>query len=210
LTIYDSGTKITTDFLSAHYQMLGRMLNTVIDEIVGEEKNIFEYSNELTGYVDFKKYIFNVRVNKLIVKIDSMEYNLYYNEYNVKIKYNDIEANFNDEIMVYKSIVKIIPSSADNIISSGVSDAFIIAGSLQCKPIEYKIQLTAVLNNSMISDDDVNNLNSQYYFIGGYINELFDEFTKFNDYHEKNNSISLKNKYLKYKNKYLNSKKLIQ
>lgn len=218
----------TTEYLTLHYNMLGKMLDVIIDKIIDDEKNIFEYTYELDGIVE-NKYIFNVSVNKLIVLIDEIEYNIYYNDYCVKEIFDKFTSDFDNEIKNYISIVKISLTSDDDIISSGVDNSFIIAGSLQCKPIEYIIQLTAILNISTkpkLSDPnyyekkiiydknlilqikkDNNYLNMEYYFIGRFVNLIFENFTKFIEYEESNDTKHLKNKYIKYKNKYTNYKK---
>lgn len=207
----------TTDYLLIHYTMLGKMLDVIVDEIVGEEKNIYEYFYDLSGFNDMI-YRFNINVNILILSIDNVYYNMYYSEYTVKKIKDGLMANFDSSIANYKTILKIVPREQDIIIESGVDNCFTIAGSLQCKPIEYIKQLTAVLNNlpknptiediMKLNEIDKNYLNQKYYFIGEYINIMFlpENFTKFYNYMQEQCSSSLKNKYTKYKYKYINIK----
>lgn len=200
----------TTEYLTIHYTMLGKMLNEIIDEIIGIDSNIFQYEYDLDG-VDEKKYKFIVSVNRLKVTIDSTVYNIYYSKYNVKFCTGLTNGDFNPDFPVYKSILKIVKTIKDNVIESGVANCFIIAGSLQCKPIEYIEQLTAVLDlppkpsksDSKYKEkkrkyiryleskqlEDKNYLNSTYYFIGEYVNVIFEYFDKFNDYERANGLI---------------------
>jgi hypothetical protein len=220
----------TTDYLSIHYQMLGKMLNTIIDNIIGEQKNIYENSYELNGFLGVK-FRFNININIMIIQIDCVNYHMYWSEYTIKKIIGLSIGDFDPSILNYKSILKIVPAEHDIIIESGVDNCFTIAGSLQCKPIEYIDQLSAVLDNLPIKPDrsdsnyltektkyldkfkkraeeDKNFLNTEYYFIGKHVNEMFSPecFSKFYCYTKNDNFLSLKNKYIKYKNKYINVK----
>lgn len=223
---------ITLHSLTAHYTMIGKFLDLIIDSIIGEELNIYTFDSVIESDIYYYKYIFANTVNKLIVMIDSVIWNIYWIKYLVTVL--DTQTNevtpFESDYTEFYNIVKIIPvishELSNKIYESGLDNGFILAGSLQCKPIEYIGQLTGVLSKldldsknkpteesiEILAESDSNVLNTQYYFIGNYVNLIFTNFNKYNDYIKKKSekielSKELLNKYIKYKNKYLNLKK---
>jgi len=188
--------------LTLIYVTLGQILDVIIDDIIEEETDILNYSTIIVDNDNKIEYIFNIKINKMVVKIDNIEYNLYYNEYTIDYIKNKQLYKFDNNVEFYRSLIKIVLTEKDNITDAGLTESFIIAGFIQCKPVEYNVQLKNV------DVGIINYLNSTYSFIGLFINEMFKNFDKFNKFkNKKEDTSNLKNKYLKYKNKYLKLRK---
>jgi hypothetical protein len=202
------------DSITIFYKMIGFYLNVIIDEIIGETF-LFEYSSKLNSILRKIDYIFNIRMYKLTVLIDKNEWYIYYMKYNIQIfDEESVSYNFDNSCTDYKSIVKIIPKELESINESGLDKGFILAGFIQCKPIDYIEQVKNLIpdydDKKKIGEllfKDKNILNSEYYFIGEYVNEIFKNFEKYNQFQLIESAENLKKKYLKYKKKYLLIKK---
>jgi hypothetical protein len=215
---------ISFDSIVCHYTIMGKFLNLIIDEIIDEELNIYEFTYTIDSNIENYKYIFANTVNKLTVKIDKVCWDIYWIDYKISIINNDTNefSQFDHDYDNYMNIVKIIPHSCNKINESGLDNGFIMAGTLQCKSVEYIKQLTGVLSGLVFDSEnkittesildlaqtDKNILNTEYYFIGQYVNLIFDNVSKYN-FRKKEESIKyeeLSKKYLKYKYKYLLNK----
>jgi hypothetical protein len=207
-----------SDIISEFYNTIGLYLNVIVDKIIKDEINLFEFSTKLTSDISENEYIFKSLMNRLTVLIDNNEWYIYYINYNINISNSNLNLfEFDNSCSNYKFIVKIIPKEFESINKSGLDNGFILAGLIQCKPIDYIIQVKNIIpnydekkNNIIeLSVRDINIINSQYYFIGKYVNNIFEKFEKYNDFQNKKSIEidNLNNKYLKYKKKYLSIKK---
>lgn len=211
-------------FIDIFYRFIGSCLNILIDTIESNEK-IYDYIYEFPTdeHSNYNFYFYN-NIYKMEIILDGIEYTMFYNKYNVETKciktcdfvnlptYYDYSSK---KPIDFYSIMKIIPSEYTKINKYGLDQAYTLLGILQCKQVEYFGQLTYLTNDDIVEFYHNNTdllITLNYCFIGNYVNNMFETFTKFKDFIELNSTCeykiqieNLKNKYIKYKNKYLNS-----
>lgn len=166
-----------------HYRMLGQMLNVIVDCVLGKDSSIYDYCYDVKGAFNDYTYCFNVCIGRLYVEIDGEMYHIYFGEFTVSKKILiDGEIFIRDVSDVdngYKCILKIVMAEQDFLTNAGISNGYINSNMLCCPILSHPENVFGKgqnIRDKYLLDDD-------HYFVGGYINGIFDKdcFTKYYD-----------------------------